>query len=97
MMSPRQEREQRKAFLLRQIQQQRLDLSAGSRDWLDVTQVYDRGWSRLVSLRSWVMVASSAMAVVSLRHPRFLVRWARRGIGVWSTWRMAKSLLRKTG
>ncbi len=97
MMSPRQEREQRKAFLLRQIQQQRLDLSAGRRDWLDVTQVYDRGWSRLVSLRSWVMVASSAMAVVSLRHPHFLVRWARRGIGVWSTWRMAKSLLRKAG
>lgn len=97
MMSPRQEREQRKAFLLRQIQQQRLDLSAGRRDWLDVTQVYDRGWSRLVSLRSWVMVASSAMAVVSLRHPRFLARWARRGIGVWSTWRMAKSLLRKAG
>lgn len=97
MMSPRQEREQRKAFLLRQIQQQRLDLSAGRRDWLDVTQVYDRGWSRLVSLRSWVMVASSAMAVVSLRHPRFLARWARRGIGLWSTWRMAKNLLRKAG
>ena len=95
MMSPRQEREQRKAFLLRQIQQQRLDLSASRRDWLNATQIYDRGWSRLVSLRSWAMVASSAMAVASLRHPRFLVRWARRGLGVWSTWRMVKSLLHK--
>ncbi|BBT69341.1 YqjK-like family protein [Klebsiella sp. WP8-S18-ESBL-06] len=94
-MSPRQEREQRKAALLRQIQQQRLDLSASRRDWLNATQIYDRGWSRLVSLRSWAMVASSAMAVVSLRHPRFLVRWARRGLGVWSTWRMVKNLLHK--
>lgn len=96
-MSQRQEREERKAILLRQIQQQRLDLSASRRDWLEATQTYDRGWSRLVSLRSWVLVASSAMAVVSLRHPRFLVRWARRGFGIWSTWRMARNLLRKAG
>ena len=93
-MSPRQAREERKAFLLREIQQQRLDLIATRRDWLDATAVYDRGWSKLVSLRSWAIVASSAMAVVSLRPPRFLVRWARRGLGIWSTWRMAKNLLR---
>ena len=93
-MSPQRDREARKAFLLRQIQQQRLDLSASRRDWLQVTQVYDRGWSKLVSLRSWALVAGSAMAVVSVRHPRFLVRWARRSFGVWSTWRMAKNLLR---
>ena len=93
-MSPRQAREERKAFLLREIQQQRLDLIATRRDWLDATEFYDRGWSKLVSLRSWAIVASSAMAVVSLRHPRFLVRWARRGLGIWSTWRMAKNLLR---
>lgn len=93
-MSPRQAREERKAFLLREIQQQRLDLIATRRDWLDATAVYDRGWSKLVSLRSWAIVASSAMAVVSLRHPRFLVRWARRSLGIWSTWRMAKNLLR---
>lgn len=95
-MSPRQEREKHKAYLLRQIQQQRLDLSASRRDWLEATQPYDRGWSRLVSLRAWVMVGSSAMAVVSLRHPRFLVRWARRGLGVWSTWRMARNILRRS-
>ncbi|MEX3018119.1 YqjK-like family protein [Kluyvera sp. STS39-E] len=93
-MTPRQSREERKALLLRQIQQQRLDLLASRRDWLEATEVYDRGWSKLVSLRSWVMVASSAAALVSLRHPRFLVRWARRGLGIWSTWRMARNLLR---
>ena len=95
-MSPRQEREERKAYLLRQIQQQRLDMSASRRDWLEATQPYDRGWARLVSLRSWVMVGSSVMAVVSLRHPRFLVRWARRGVGIWSTWRMVRNIARKS-
>ncbi|WP_052283709.1 YqjK-like family protein [Kluyvera genomosp. 1] len=93
-MTPRPSREERKAVLLREIQQQRLDLIASRRDWLEATDVYDRGWGKLVSLRSWAIVASSAMAVVSLRHPRFLVRWARRGLGIWSTWRMAKNLLR---
>lgn len=95
-MSPRQEREERKAHLLREIQQQRLDMSASRRNWLEATQPYDRGWDRLVSLHSWVMVGSSAMAVVSLRHPRFLVRWARRGLGVWSTWRMVRNILRRS-
>ena len=59
MSREQQERERQKALLLRLIQQQRLDLSASRRDWLDATQPYDRGWSKLVSLRSWFMVASS--------------------------------------
>ncbi|XPE45631.1 YqjK-like family protein [Shigella flexneri] len=58
-----------------------LNLIATRRDWLEATGVYDRGWSKLVSYASWAIVASSAMAVVSLRHPRFLVRWARRRAG----------------
>jgi uncharacterized membrane protein YqjE len=33
-----------KALLLRQIQQQRLDLIASRRDWLDATAPFDRGW-----------------------------------------------------
>ncbi|MDU4169976.1 MAG: YqjK family protein, partial [Citrobacter freundii] len=43
-MSSKVERQQRKAQLLGQIQQQRLDLSATRRDWLEATEVYDRGW-----------------------------------------------------
>lgn len=37
------ERAKRKAYLLSQIQQQRLDLSATRRDWLEATAGYDRG------------------------------------------------------
>ncbi|BDH44497.1 hypothetical protein TUM12370_05410 [Salmonella enterica subsp. enterica serovar Choleraesuis] len=89
----RAEREQRKAELLSIIQQQRLDLSASRRAWLDSTAPWDRGWNTLLSLRSWAMVGSSVMAIWGLRHPRFLVRWTKRGVGVWSTWRMVRKLI----
>lgn len=90
-MSSKAERLKRKAQLLSMIQQQRLDLTAGRRDWLEATGAYDRGWNTLLSLRSWALVGSSAMAIWSVRHPNMLVRWARRGFGAWSLWRMVKS------
>jgi len=89
------ERRKRKAYLLSQIQQQRLDLTACRRDWLEVTRSYDHGWNTLLSLRSWVLVGSSVMAIWSVRHPSMLVRWARRGFGAWSAWRLVKSTLRQ--
>lgn len=94
-MSSKTERQKRKAYLLSQIQQQRLDLTAGRRDWLEVTRVYDRGWSTLLSMRSWALVGSSVMAIWSVRHPSMLVRWARRGFGAWSAWRLVKATLRQ--
>lgn len=93
-MNSAEERQRRKALLLRQIQQQRLDLAASRRDWLEASQPLDRGWNTLLTLRAWAMVGSSVLAISSVRHPRRLVRWAKRGIGVWSTWRLVKNLLR---
>lgn len=92
-MSSKAERLKRKARLLSEIQQQRLDLTAGRRDWLEVTGTYDRGWNMLLSLRSWALIGSSAMAVWSIRHPSMLVRWGKRGLGIWSLWRLVKSTL----
>ncbi len=68
-VSNRKEREARKAYLLSQIQQQRLDLSAGRRDWLELTQVYDRKWAMLLSLRTWALAGSGVFAVWGLRQP----------------------------
>lgn len=95
-MSGKVERAQRKAQLLREIQQQRLDLSASRSDWLDATGAYDRGWNTLLSLRSWALVCSSVMAIWTIRHPNLLVRWAKRGFGVWSAWRLVKKTLRSS-
>lgn len=64
-MNGRQERERHKAQLLRQIQQQRLELSACRRHWHEATAPLDRGWHTLLSLRSWLMVGSGLMAVWS--------------------------------
>ncbi|WP_228339622.1 YqjK family protein, partial [Klebsiella aerogenes] len=45
---------------------------------------------------SWAMVGSGVMAIWSVRHPRFLIRWGKRGLGIWSTWRMVKGILRQS-
>ncbi|MEN0585350.1 MULTISPECIES: YqjK-like family protein [unclassified Kosakonia] len=95
-MSGKAERLKRKARLLSEIQQQRLDLTTGRREWLEATGAYDRGWNTLLSLRSWALVGSSAMAIWSVRHPNMLVRWAKRGLGAWSLWRLVKSTLNAT-
>ncbi|HKM97016.1 MAG TPA: YqjK-like family protein [Buttiauxella sp.] len=89
------ELDKRKALLLGQIQQQRLDLSAGRRNWLEATGAYDRGWNTLLSLRSYALIASSVVAIWSVRQPSFMMRWARRGFGVWSAWRMLRTTLQQ--
>lgn len=94
-MSSKTELRQRKAFLLSQIQQQRLDLAASRRDWVDATRPLDRGWNTFLNLRSWVLVGSSVMAIWGVRHPSKLIRWTRRGFGVWSAWRLVKATLRQ--
>ena len=88
-MSGKAERQKRKSYLLSQIQQQRLDLSASRRDW------FDRGWNTFLSLRSWALVGSSVMAIWTVRHPNMLIRWARRGFGAWSAWRLVKATIRQ--
>lgn len=92
-MSSNRERETRNALLLNQIEQQRLDLSAASRRWFDITQGYDRGWNALLSLRSWALIGSGIMAIWSIRHPRFLFRWGKRGFAAFSTWRLLQKTL----
>ncbi|MFS2221219.1 YqjK-like family protein [Pantoea sp. B65] len=87
------DRQRRKAQLLGIVQQQRLDLSAARRDWLAATARYDHGWLTLVSLRRYLLLGSSAMAIWSARNPSFLMRWLRRGFGLWSTWRLIRNNL----
>ena len=94
-MSSKDERQKRKALLLSQIQQQRLDLTATRRDWLEATGAYDRGWNTLLNLRSWVLVGSSIMAIRTIRNPNLLVRWAKRSFSVWSAWRLVKATIRQ--
>jgi hypothetical protein len=95
-MSSRRDREARKARLLNEIQQQRLDLSAARRDWLMTTAQYDRSWLTFVSMRRYLAIGSSILAIWTVRKPRkshFLLRWTKRGFGLWSSWRLVRKNL----
>jgi len=89
------DRDQRKVELLRQIQQQRLDLSLAKHRWLEVTAPYDRGWHAIVSFRRYIMIAGSVLALWNVRRPGKMMRMAKRGFSLWSTWRVARTSLNK--
>lgn len=95
-MSSSNVRAQRIADLLSQIQQQRLDLNAGCRDWVYATTPLDRSWKTLLNMRTWAIAGSGLAAIWSVRHPRFLMRWGKRSLGLWSSWRLLRNTLNRT-
>lgn len=89
------ERDRRKAELLSQIHQQRFELAMAKRQWIQVTAPYDRGWHTLVSLRRYVVIAGSLLAVWNVRRPGKMMRLVKRGFSIWSTWRVARTSLNR--
>ncbi|MCL2898376.1 YqjK-like family protein [Brenneria tiliae] len=87
-----QPRDEEKTRLLRKIQQQRLDLSAAKKCWLESTAPYDRYWHNLLQWRKYWVFGSGLIALYGVRHPSRMIRWARRAVGLWGTVR----LFRKT-
>ncbi len=85
------QRTQEKARLLTQIQQQRIDLASEKKYLLAATAPYDHYWQRVMAWRRYWLIASGAVALYGIRHPNRLIRWLRRGIGLWGT----LNLLRK--
>ncbi len=82
---------QEKAILLRQIEQQRLDLANSTAHWIEVTAPYDSGWAKIVSMRKYLMVGSSLVALYGIRHPSKIVRWSRRAVSVWGSIRLFRN------
>ncbi|ABS46256.1 yqjK-like family protein [Yersinia pseudotuberculosis IP 32953] len=74
-----------KEALLREIQQQRLDLADNAARWVEVTAPFDRGWAQIVSMRKYLIAGGSLVALYSVRHPSKLLRWSRRAVSTWST------------
>lgn len=94
-MNHRQYRERRKEQLIRQIQQQRLDLAANKTLWLEKTEPFDRSWQTLYGLRKYMAIGSSVIALYGIRHPSKLIRWSRRALSVWGTVRLIRNALPK--
>ena len=79
-----------KKRLIRQIQQQRLDLAEHKSLWLEKTERIDRGWQTVFGLRRYLVLGSSVMALYGIRHPSKMIRWSRRAFGAWSAIRLFK-------
>ncbi|WPC46519.1 YqjK-like family protein [Serratia marcescens] len=79
-----------KERLIRQIQQQRLDLAEHKSLWLEKTERIDRGWQTVFGLRRYLVLGSSVMALYGIRHPSKMIRWSRRAFGAWSAIRLFK-------
>ncbi|AHG19732.1 cell division protein FtsH [Chania multitudinisentens RB-25] len=89
-MNHRQYRDREKTLLIRQIQQQRLDLAENKALWLEKTERFDHGWQRLFSQRKYVFIGFSIMVLYGIRHPTKLLRWSQRAFGAWSTLRVIR-------
>ncbi|NIG62216.1 MAG: cell division protein FtsH [Serratia symbiotica] len=79
-----------KKNLIRQIQQQRLDLSESKTRWLEKTACIDRSWQMVLGLRRFLVLCSGVMALYGIRHPSKLIRWSRIAFGAWGTIRLFK-------
>ncbi|EKN3346009.1 YqjK-like family protein [Yersinia ruckeri] len=84
----RQQLQLEKEKLLRQIEQQRLDLANSAAHWLEITAPYDRGWLKILEMRKILVLGSSVLAIYSTRHPSRVIRWSRRALSVWGTVRL---------
>ncbi|WP_156294092.1 YqjK-like family protein [Serratia oryzae] len=91
-MNHRQYREWKKEQLIRQIEQQRLDLVENKTLWLAKTEYLDQGWQTLFNLRKYVAIGSSVVALYGIRHPGKFIRWSRRAFGIFSTIRLIRKV-----
>lgn len=87
-MNHHQYREWKKEQLLRQIQQQRLDLATSKNLWLEKTVPIDHGWQVIYGLRKYIAIGSTIFTLYGIRHPSKLMRWSRRALSLWGTFRL---------
>ncbi|MBW5405473.1 YqjK-like family protein [Morganella morganii] len=83
----RAERARKKQALIDTIAAQRSDLSQATGQWLKKTESFDRTWQTLAQLRPLVIAGISLISVLSVRHPKKLVRWGQRALGLWGVFR----------
>ncbi|ATZ93091.1 MULTISPECIES: YqjK-like family protein [Dickeya] len=82
-----------KQQLLRQIQQQRLDLAANKNRWLEITAPCDDYWQKLARIRRYLVVIPPIVAILGIRHPRRLMNLARKAAGIWSALKLIRSVV----
>ncbi|WP_263064479.1 YqjK-like family protein [Dickeya dadantii] len=82
-----------KQQLLRQIQQQRLDLAANKNRWLEITAPCDGYWQKLALIRRYLVVIPPVVAILGIRHPRRLMGFVRKAASIWSALKLIRSVM----
>ncbi|SFN51919.1 YqjK-like family protein [Xenorhabdus japonica] len=85
----------RKQQLLTEIQQQRQLLSIYSRNWLEATQAYDKGWQTLTAFKPYLAIASGVALIYGLRHPKKFYRWSLRMVSIFGFMKAMRNTLYK--
>ncbi len=83
----------RKTQLLREIQQQRLDLSSTSSQWLHKTESLDDGWRAMTKWRKYLIAGTGILAIYGIRRPSRLIKWSRRAVSAVGTLRIIRRTL----
>lgn len=86
---------QRKQQLIRKIEQQRIDLSVSSRDWLHATAPYDRAWQTVIALKPLFIAATGLISIYTIKRPRRIFSLGRKAIATWSLVRTLQNVLGK--
>ncbi|EKT58136.1 YqjK-like family protein [Providencia burhodogranariea] len=79
----RQSLAEKKQQLVTQIEQQRADLTTTSRDWLQVTEPYDRSWQVFVSFKPIFIAAAGLVSVYILRRPKRILSLGEKALTTW--------------
>ena len=86
---------QRKQQLIQKIEQQRIDLSVSSRDWLHATAPYDRAWQTVIALKPLFIAATGLISIYTIKHPRRIFSLGKKAVAAWSLARTLQSVLAK--
>nr|WP_163502478.1 YqjK family protein [Halomonas socia] len=94
--SARRLRRQRKAALETQIEQQRVEIMVDAARWRAASSGIDDGWRQLQRFKAPLYALGGMLLIRSAKHPRSLVRIAKRAAAGILLMRRARRLLRLT-
>ncbi|WP_272687175.1 YqjK-like family protein [Providencia sp. PROV149] len=80
---------EKKQRLIKQIEQQRHQLSMASKEWLEVTEPYDRSWQIFVSFRPIFIAAAGLISIYTLKQPKRIFSLGKKAL---TTWGLVRSI-----
>ena len=75
--------------------QQRAMIASGIRPLLPVFSTLDGAGAALHWMRRHPALCAAALLLIGVKRPRFVLRWARRGLFAWQAWRRVGRLVGK--